>query len=194
MALSRVIWIRHGPTHQTAFTGWRDVPADLSDAGALERLRAALPRAARVVSSDLIRAVATADAIAQGRARLPDEQDLREFDFGAWDGLHFEAVAARDPDLSRAFWERPGDIAAPDGESWNAVAARASAVIDRLGAEDPGGTLIAVAHFGTILAHVAQATGLPPYEALAQRIEPLSLTDLVRNGPRWQIARINHQP
>ena len=24
-------WVRHAPTHETAFVGWRDVPADLSD-------------------------------------------------------------------------------------------------------------------------------------------------------------------
>ena len=27
----RLWWVRHGPTHEKAFCGWRDVPADLSD-------------------------------------------------------------------------------------------------------------------------------------------------------------------
>ncbi|MEO0677999.1 MAG: histidine phosphatase family protein, partial [Pseudomonadota bacterium] len=36
-------WVRHGPTHEKAFTGWRDVPADLSDTAALQRLSAFLP-------------------------------------------------------------------------------------------------------------------------------------------------------
>jgi hypothetical protein len=44
------------PTHQTTFTGWRDVPADLSDDAALDRLDAYLPPDALVVSSDLNRA------------------------------------------------------------------------------------------------------------------------------------------
>ena len=43
-------WVRHGPTHQTAFTGWRDVPADLSDAAALEAFLAGR-RVARQVSA-----------------------------------------------------------------------------------------------------------------------------------------------
>ncbi|MDX5383564.1 MAG: histidine phosphatase family protein, partial [Rhodobacterales bacterium] len=29
--MTRFFWLRHGPTHQKVFTGWRDVPADLSD-------------------------------------------------------------------------------------------------------------------------------------------------------------------
>ena len=44
-------WVRHGPTHQKSFTGWRDVPADLSDARAVARLTAALPRDAVIVSA-----------------------------------------------------------------------------------------------------------------------------------------------
>ena len=55
------LWlVRHGPTHAKAMIGWTDLPADLSDAGAIARLRAALPDAP-IVSSDLIRAVTTAD-------------------------------------------------------------------------------------------------------------------------------------
>ena len=53
-----------------AFVGWRDVPADLSDGAALARLDAALPRPALLVSSDLVRASATADMLAAGRDRL----------------------------------------------------------------------------------------------------------------------------
>lgn len=192
MAVTRVFWVRHGPTHQRSFTGWRDVPADLSDVAALARLSAALPWAALVVSSDLTRAAATADAIAGSRPRLPPDPDLREFNFGTWDGLHHSEVSARDPELSRTFWETPGDIAAPGGESWNAVSARASAAIDRVLADHPGRDVIAVAHFGTILTQVARAGALTPYEALAHRIDPLSLTELHRSPKGWAIARINH--
>ena len=33
----RLWWVRHGPTHEKAMTGWRDVPADLSDTAAIAR-------------------------------------------------------------------------------------------------------------------------------------------------------------
>ncbi|HBR36935.1 MAG TPA: histidine phosphatase family protein, partial [Sulfitobacter pontiacus] len=57
-------WVRHGPTHEKNFVGWRDVPADLSDVAQLGRLNAHLPQRAVMVSSDLIRASATADTLA----------------------------------------------------------------------------------------------------------------------------------
>ncbi len=185
-------WIRHAPTHEEAFVGWRDVPANLSDKAALARLRAALPAEALLASSDLSRAKATADAIAApGHARLPPARALREFDFGAWDGLGFAAVSARDPALSRAFWERPGDIAAPGGESWNDVAARVSAWVDAQNRAAPR-HVIAVAHFGVILTQLQRTLGVAPAEVLAYRIAPLSLTRLDWDGQGWKVRMINH--
>ena len=119
-----IYWVRHGPTHEKSFVGHRDVPADLSDTAQIARLSATLPAKALVVSSDLIRSVETATAIQGTRTRLPHRVGLREFDFGVWDGLHFSEVAEKWPDTSRAYWENPGDVAPPNGESWNAAAAR----------------------------------------------------------------------
>ncbi len=190
--MTHLFWVRHGPTHQKVFTGWRDVPADLSDGATLARVSAFLPPSAGVISSDLSRAVATADAIASNRPRLTPDPALREFDFGAWDGLSFEQVAARDPDLSRTFWESPGDVAPPDGESWNMVATRVHAAIDAAVRVRPGHPLIAVAHFGAILTHLSTAGGIAPIQALSHHIDPLSITELRHGSDGWQIVRINH--
>ncbi|WP_224813780.1 histidine phosphatase family protein [Hasllibacter sp. MH4015] len=189
----RIFWVRHGPTHQKTFTGWRDVPADLSDTGAVMRMRDWLPADAPIASSDLKRAVATADAIAGGRRRLAHDPDLREFDFGTWDGLHFNVVAERDPDLSWSFWDEPGDVAAPGGESWFQVRDRVARAVDRALANNPGDVIL-VAHFGAILCHVAHATGQTPKAILAQKIDPLSVTELVEAGDCWTLGAVNHQP
>jgi broad specificity phosphatase PhoE len=192
--VARLWWVRHAPTHERGFTGWRDVPADLSDEAALRRLHAYLPSGAVLISSDLIRAVATADRLARGRIRLAHSRALREFDFGAWDGLTNDAVAARDPELSRTFWDRPGEVAPPGGESWNAVTARVGAEIDALAHAHPGADLIAVAHMGVILGHLGAATGIGAEAALRHRIDPLSVTRLDRDGAGWRAAVINHCP
>ena len=177
-AAARVWLVRHGPTHARTFVGRTDLPADLSDTARLDRLAAALPDAP-VVSSDLLRARATADALARGRPRLPHEPDLREFDYGAWENRAWDEID--DPNLRR-FLEDPGDLRAPGGESWNDLAARVTAAIDRL-ATPPD--LIVVCHMGPILTQWARATGLPPGRAVAQPVAPLSLTriDLEAGGP-----------
>ena len=169
-------WVRHGPTHEKNFVGWRDVPADLSDAPRLARLNLHLPDDALLVSSDLMRAVHTADALAlPSRRRLPHEQGLRELHFGAWDGLHFSEVAARDPDLSRAYWETPGDVMAPEGESWNQTKARVDRVVARINAAHPNAHVIAVAHFGVILTQVEAYDNLiVPVVEMMKYLTPMS--------------------
>lgn len=192
--MSRFFWVRHGPTHSRALIGRTDLPADLSDRAALDRLSAFLPPEALVVSSDLSRAVATADAIQSGRPRLAHDPDLREMDFGDWEGLAAAEVAERWPDLSRAYWERPGDTAPPGGESWNAAAARVSSAVDRLLRSHPGRDIVAVAHFGVILTRLQIARGCDAAEVLAQRIDNLSVTCLTRAPGGWSIGPINHRP
>lgn len=190
--VNRLFLIRHGPTHQTVFTGWRDVPADLSDTAAVARMHDHLPQDTPIVSSDLIRCVATADAIAGTRPRLPHDPKLREFDFGAWDGLGFEAVGERDPILSRAFWDDPGDITPPGGESWNDVAARVSAAIAQHTADH--GDLIVVAHFGAILCQIGTLIQQTPKQMIAQKIDPLSVSELAFDGKDWALVSVNHTP
>jgi broad specificity phosphatase PhoE len=187
-------WVRHGPTHEKSFVGWRDVPADLSDFAQITRLNQHLPEDALLISSDLSRSIATADAIAGNRTRLPHAQSLREFNFGDWDGLTFDQVTARDPDLSRAYWETPGDVTPPNGESWNMAAARISPFVDNMSRKHQGRHIIAVAHFGVILTQVQRALGVSAYQAVSYKIDNLSVTRLQWDGAKWQTDVINHTP
>ncbi len=187
-------WVRHGPTHQKTFVGWRDVPADLSDAALIARVHDHLPQDALVVSSDLLRAHATADAVQGARTRLPSDPLLREFHFGAWDGWHFSKVADVAPDQSRAYWETPGDVAPPGGESWNMAAARVATAVRRISAQNPNRHIIAVAHIGVILTQVQAARGWTPQQAIAHKIDNLSVTHIDWSHPSDKVRLLNHLP
>ncbi|PIE15383.1 MAG: histidine phosphatase family protein [Rhodobacterales bacterium] len=187
-------WIRHGPTHEKTFVGWRDVPADLSDTAQIARLDAYLPKDALLVSSDLIRASATADAIQKTRTRLPNTPQLREFNFGDWDGLKFDEISRRNPKLSRAYWETPGDIAPPNGESWNQAAARVNGFVRQINATYPDQHIIAVAHIGVIMTQVQIADGLSACEVVSHSVDNLSVTRLEHHNNSWKACTINHLP
>ena len=187
--MTRFWLVRHGPTHAKAMIGWTDLPADLSDSAAIARLTAHLPPSAPVISSDLARAVATADVLGH-RPRLPHDPDLREMNFGQWEERGFAEVEAEDPALIRAFWDNPGDISPPDGESWNALTRRSWAALDRLQGTAPD--IIVVAHFGPILAAVQRAAGVTALQAFAHRIDNLSVTSLSLDPPK--VLAINHLP
>ena len=171
--------------------GWTDLPADLSDFAALERLSDYLPDAP-VVASDLSRAVATADAIALGRSRLPHDPDLREIHFGDWEMRSHAEIEATHPALIRAFWDEPGAVRAPGGESWDMASARVSRGLDRLLTLDLP-DIIVVAHFGAILTQVQRALRAPTTDVFSYGIDNLSVTDLHCNSDGWTVGRINHR-
>lgn len=191
--MSAIWWVRHGPTHEKAFVGWRDVPADLSDTASLQRLDQYLPSNAILISSDLIRSIATADRFAATRTRLPHDRQLREFNFGDWDGKKFDEVSQSHPELSRAYWERPGDIAPPNGESWNDAAYRVSQAVDLLTAKYTNQDIVIVAHVGVILTQIGIAKAIPPEKAIGHKIDNLSVTK-ISIGTNPIVSPINHLP
>lgn len=189
--MTRLWLVRHGPTHVKSMVGWSDVPADLSDTAAIARLREYLPDVP-MISSDLVRAVATADALNPSH-RLPHDPALREINFGEWELQNFQDIATHDPETISAFWDTPGDIAPPQGESWNTVRARVNAVIDRLISLSHDDVIV-VGHFGMILTQVQRALGISGYETFGHKIDNLSVTVIEHDAGSWRTSRINHTP
>ncbi|WP_298850512.1 histidine phosphatase family protein [uncultured Ruegeria sp.] len=186
--------VRHGPTHAKTMVGWSDLPADLSDTAALQRLNDHLPPEALVISSDLSRAIDTASAIQGQRRRLPHNPDLREIHFGRWELRGFAEIEAEDPELAFAYWDNPGDVRPPQGESWNDVRNRVDSAIDALIATHMGRDLVIVAHFGVILTQVQRALDLDGQQTFSHRIDNLSVTDIALEGGSRSIGAINHLP
>jgi broad specificity phosphatase PhoE len=168
--------------------GWTDLPADLSDTAALQRLNAHLPQGAPVISSDLARAIATADAL--NRPRLLHDPAFREIHFGTWETRTFAEVEAEDPALIRAFWDQPGGVRPPGGEAWDDLTTRVWTALDRLQGTAPD--LIIVAHFGPILAALQRAAQITALQAFSHRIDNLSVTCLTLAPP--QVHAVNHRP
>ncbi|RYG92792.1 histidine phosphatase family protein [Loktanella sp. IMCC34160] len=191
---TRWFWVRHGPTHEDGFVGQRDVVPDLSNHAAIGRMSAFLPFGAVVLTSTLRQASATALRLGAGRAPLTMAPELREFDFGDWDGITAAEAAEADPELSAAFWETPGMAAAPNGESWNRVALRVNMFIDRMNMAHKGKDIVAVSHIGVILVALQRALGNRPDEAIKMHVNPLSVTEMTFAGGGWRVGRINHHP
>ncbi|MEL6316892.1 MAG: histidine phosphatase family protein [Pseudomonadota bacterium] len=186
-------WIRHAPVEARGFCGWSDPPADLSDEEAIGRLRSAMPEEATLVTSDLDRAIGTAEAIARRTwRRLDPQRDLREQNFGAWEGMLTTDVPAEEAD---AFWSDPGVRAPPGGESFSEVCGRVGEAIAAARAEAASATdVVAVAHAGTVRAALVLALGLNPSRALAFEVAPLSLTriDWISEAGAWRVVSVNH--
>ncbi len=128
--------IRHGPTewHETGrFQGNTDLP--LSPRG--ESYARAIARALngdgvrKVYASDLRRARETARAVADAYGvPLVEDRRLREFDFGRWEGLTWDEILARDPELARRPRSAARHYRPAGGESFEQVRQRVRAFLD----------------------------------------------------------------
>jgi broad specificity phosphatase PhoE len=124
-----VFLIRHGETVHNAngiAQGWSD--SALSERGQAQvralAERVALLRPDALFCSPLERAMSTARPIAMATG-LPIVQldDLREMNFGQWEGQSFRDIRANDAEAARRWMDDP-DEACPGGESHNDVRAR----------------------------------------------------------------------
>ncbi|HEY8217955.1 MAG TPA: histidine phosphatase family protein, partial [Acidimicrobiia bacterium] len=139
---SEVVLIRHGATEWSAngrHTGRTDIP--LIDEGRAAA-RALAPRVAAfdfalVLVSPLQRARETCDLVGLGAGAVIDD-DLREWDYGDYEGVTTKEVRETDPGWT-VFTG-----AVPNGETPEQVATRADRVIAR--ADGVDGTVALVAH------------------------------------------------
>lgn len=187
-------WVRHAPTHASALAGWTDVRADLSDRARIERLAALIPGDATVVSSDLSRAISTADAISGCRLRLPHAEALRELNFGEWEGKTTPEITDSHPEVSASFWRNPRSASPPGGEDWEHLFRRTSGYADSLSDRLPGRSIVAVAHFGTILTQIERSAPGGLHEALKYGLEHLSVTRIDRSDGEWRLIDANRLP
>ncbi len=167
------------------------IDISLSEAGrrqaeALAR-RLAGVRFDRVISSPLFRAQETAELLNRGAVPIETDPRLKEMDYGAWEGLTYLQIDARDGAARREWELAPDRLACPGGESGNDVALRVRGFLDDLLAEhkawharasfraatsqggpvgEPGGRpILVVAHSSTnrVLMCIALGTDLRDY-------------------------------
>jgi ribonuclease H / adenosylcobalamin/alpha-ribazole phosphatase len=161
------VLLRHGDTElspEHRFSGIHDVP--LSPAGTRQAQAAAFrlatgPRIDAVVCSPLQRALATA-TIAAGELGLTAaiDDDLRETNFGEWDGFTLAEIQQRWP-AAAAAWQSNPDRAPPGGESFADTAHRVNRACDRLLRQYGGQTVLVVSHVTPIKVLLCRALGVP---------------------------------
>ena len=155
--IDQLILIRHGETVRNVeriAQGWND--SELSPRGEQQVAALASRVAAMDVdalySSSLQRAMTTAEAIAAITGHeITALDDLREMNYGAWEGRSFHDVVRDDAETYRR-WIDDGDAACPRGESHNDVRRRFESAM----AQMSGRRIVAVTH-GTAIRIAATA-------------------------------------
>lgn len=184
--------VRHGVTAfsvEKRFSGVGDPP--LIEQGRLQAKAVAARLATRgsidlIVTSPMSRCRETAAVIASLiGAPVEQDDDLREVDFGAWEGLTLETVQERWP-RELAMWLADPTISPPEGESYDSLRYRVSRAQQRLVNRHRGMTVCVVTHSRPVASFVASALSAPLESLYRLQVDNGSLTELdyYEDGPQ----------
>lgn len=185
---TRLILIRHGETDwnaQKRYMGSTDI--DLNERGhdqarALKQRLYGQPIDA-VYSSDAKRAVNFARHVFEG---LPIEAtpELREMGFGVFEGMRYDEITERYPELYRAWIDDPFGVDIPDGESANRFRSRIMGVMHKIAGQGEGRVSAIVTHGGPIGIFVSDALGLADIWSEMPETGGFRIMER-RKGERW---------
>jgi broad specificity phosphatase PhoE len=162
---TRILLIRHGQSRGNAeqrFGGHSPTPlSDLGHAQAGAAARA-LERegVTAIYSSDLLRAVQTAEPLARATGLDVRRTDaFRERSVGRMEGLTFEEAAREHPDEYAALLRRDFEHVLTGGESYRQLLDRAARELDAAVGRHRGGCVAVFSHTGTICILVLHIMG-----------------------------------
>jgi broad specificity phosphatase PhoE len=194
-----LICVRHGRTAWNAlrkFQGQTDVPLDDEGLAQAQALAAHLrdEHFDVALTSDLMRARTTAEAIlGECDVVLELAPQFREMHFGLWEGLTWDEIVGRWPELDAASEKAPMHYTAEGGESWEALCARVDtalrALTQRMGADDRA---LIVSHAGVMHGIVRSLTAAGGTAATGIRFSPggiIRARGSFEGG--WELTAIN---
>jgi len=190
--------IRHGETEYNSGgrgLGRADIP--LSAGGLLQAQalgeRFSRDRIDRVLASPLVRATATAAALAEPHGiEVEVTAGLIEMDVGRTEGLSFVAMREQFPEFMRA-WSAadPTAVRMPGGESLEDVAARVRPLVAALRDSPPDEVVVAVSHNFVIKVLLCEMLGVALTAFRALQVDLGSVATLTVRGPRVTVVSLN---
>jgi broad specificity phosphatase PhoE len=164
-----LLFIRHAETNFAGrFCGHSDPPVNQRGLRQIEELMEALKTESidAIYASDLSRSLTTADAIGRVFGLSPIKvPELREIDFGEWEGLTWQEIESRDQAYARRWSQEYPDLAAPGGEPFEAFQSRVLSAVTHLLAMTSQRCVAVVTHAGVMRVVLRSLCGLEEKEA-----------------------------
>ena len=188
-----LILVRHGETVHNVnriTQGWSD--SDLSERGREQVLRLAgrlkEHKPTALYSSPLGRAMSTAQAIADATGlEIVPLDDLREMNYGRWEGRSFMDIRVEDEDVYRR-WIAEEDCPCPGGESHADVRRRMQRAFETVNSE----RAVLVAHGTAIRIGATALLNLPLMSALRFAQDNAAMNVFVSRGDQWLLKVWNY--
>ena len=162
----KLYFVRHGETDMNArnmFYGWYDADINAKGISQAEELREAFRdiHIDKIYSSDLKRALHTAQIIADGRP-VEIVPDLREMAYGIWENRTWESMTESDRELLKKWRYDWLNLEIPEGETFMGFYDRVTKGLDKIVKENKGKHVLVVSHNGALSAMHCHLTGAGP--------------------------------
>ena len=195
----KLFLIRHGQTIwnvEGRYQGDHDI--ELNKVGIKQAKLAAkyLSRVefANIYSSPLKRTLYTAETIKASRdLRIKVRDDLKEMNFGKWEGLKFFEINEKYHKDYQNWLEDPYNNRPTDGENFKEITERTTAEINKIVSENTDGSSVAViAHGGVILSLIVYWLQIPlaRWKSIIQRQGAINIAVIDKGYP--YISAINY--
>ncbi len=185
MTPKRIFLLRHGRVDSGGrYIGSTDLPLLPEGRDDLVAISPFLQRQNldAILCSPLLRCRQSLELIDLGKTATI-QRDLREIDFGAWEGLTFAEIVRKDALLVEQWAAWSEDFSFPGGESIGAFLARIKEIRQMI-TELPAERLLVISHGGVISQLICAFLGLGPDRHLVFDIQPglCSVLDLYSHG------------
>lgn len=192
VAVLELTLVRHASTRlneERRYQGRLDPPLSARGRMEAERLAERLRSTDfdRCLRSDARRCAETA-ALALPGTDFEVDTRLGEIDFGEWEGLTYDECSRNDPALAERWIDDPIRHTPPGGEPFTDFCDRVDRVIAELERE---GSVLIVAHGGTIRRVVAHAVGLEWRHVALFQLSPGGITRLVLHPEGGHLRTLN---
>ena len=122
--------------------------------------------------------------------------EIREIDYGQWEGLNLKEMEALAPDIFRQWKDDPGTVRAPQGESGKEVLHRILPAFERFASEHLGQRILITAHRTVNRIWLCHLLGYPVSEyrkAVGQDFTALNLIEYSTDGssPSFSVRFVN---
>ena len=195
----QIYLVRHGQTswnQQCRYQGSQDIPLDDDGVFQAERLAERLQSIQwdGAASSDLIRAKKTAEIVLGENSELPLHlwPELREMNFGTWEGVTFAEADAKWPEKVKAFFADPTQSIIPQGENALEFKERVMTGLEKilsLGKE--GEKWLVATHGGAIRVILCEILGVPLKEMWDMHQGNTALNILAVKNGKMEFELIN---
>ena len=193
-----LVLVRHGETQWNVagrFRGRADVP--LNERGR-QQATATAERIARewkpaaIYASPIVRAEQTAARVANELWMEPSSDErLSDIDYGAWQGLTRDEVAARFPAELAMFESTPSLLRIPNGEDFTSVRQRVTAFLADIEARHASETIAVIGHTEVNRILLLIALHLPTDALWRIEQHPCAISLLRCDAQQWTVVTMN---